>query len=171
MLSQTEALNDLLYARCAELYGALRLPACRLRLRQGTTDKPFDVYDSFRLRWVALTPEEWVRQHFVAFMTDVLGFSANRIANEVSLKLNAMSRRADTVVYDDMLRPMLIVEYKAPSVRLTGAVLEQALRYNLVFQAPAVMVTNGNDVFSVLRGAVRRGVLTAAEIKDILAGG
>lgn len=153
-----------MYAAAQRLYGTLHLPACELRLRGGSSGKPLDVYDPMRRRWVALTPEEWVRQHFVDFMIKGLGFSAMRIANEVPLKLNGTARRADTVAYDDNLRPMVIVEYKAPDIKLTRETLEQALRYNLVFDAPGLMITNGMDVYSVLHDRMVRGVIARKDL-------
>ena len=151
--------NEAMYAKATELCGELLLPPAALELRESKTDKIFDVYDAVRRKWVALTPEEWVRQHFVAFLVTHHGISLYRIQNEVSLKLNDTSKRADTVVYDDFLRPQIIVEYKAPDVTLTTDVLHQVLRYNLVFEAPAVMVTNGNDVYTLRNGKFSRGVL------------
>ena len=149
-----------LYAYAVEVYGKLRLPPCALRLRpRGGSAKPLDVYDGLRRKWVALTPEEWVRQHFVAYMIEQLGYSPLRMANEVSLTLNDTARRADTVVYDHSLRPVVVVEYKAPSISLTEEVLQQALRYNLVFNATGIMITNGMDVFSVKEGQLFRGVI------------
>lgn len=161
-MSVTERqLNERLYANAVEIYGALNIPPAALLLRRGVSEKPFDVYDPLRRRWVALTPEEWVRQHFVAYMVESLGFSALRMANEVTLKFNGMTRRADTVVYDRFMHPQVVVEYKAPSIPLTESVLNQAMRYNLVFRAPAVIITNGLDVFTVEHGVLRRGLIKA----------
>lgn len=148
-----------MYAVALNLMGELRLPPCNLRLRPSSTTKCFDVYDGLRRRWVALTPEEWVRQHFVSYMVEHLGYPSTRLANEMTLKLNNMSRRADTVVFDAVLHPLAIVEYKAPTISLTTDVLNQAMRYNLVFNAGAIMITNGRDVYSVIDNSVRRGVV------------
>ena len=156
------------YARAISLFGELRLPPCSLRLRTSNTTKCFDVYDVMRNRWVALTPEEWVRQHFVAFMIEQLGFPPSRIANEVTLRLNKTVRRADTVVYDDLVRPLAVVEYKAPSIRLTTEILSQAQRYNLVFNARLLMVTNGLDVYSIINNELRREVITYSRLKEYL---
>ena len=149
----------ILYREAFSIYGALNIPPCCLKLRRSQTTKSLDVFDSFRRRWVALTPEEWVRQHFTSFMIGTLGFSPFRIANEVALKFNGMNRRADTVVYDDKLRPLVIVEYKAPNIELNNTVLQQALLYNLVFEAPALMITNGKDTFSVVGDKIRKGFI------------
>ena len=105
-------------------------------------DKPF-ILDVIRRQYVALTPEEWVRQNFVHFLIEYKGYPQSLMANEVQLKLNGMSRRCDTVVYDRTLRPRVIVEYKAPSVSITQQVFEQICRYNMVLQVDYLIVSNG----------------------------
>lgn len=119
----------------------LNLPTCELRTQQqqGRTR----VFDVLRQRYVALTPEEWVRQHFVHFLIDVCGYSAALMGNEVQLSLNGMSRRCDTVVYDRQLRPRMIVEYKRPDVSITQRVFDQICRYNMVMQVDWLVVSNG----------------------------
>ena len=105
-------------------------------------DKPF-ILDVIRRQHVALTPEEWVRQHFVHFLINHKGYPQSLMANEVQLKLNGMSRRCDTVVYDRMLTPRVIIEYKAPTVNITQKVFDQICRYNLVLQVDYLIVSNG----------------------------
>ena len=105
-------------------------------------DKQF-ILDVIRRQYVALTPEEWVRQNFVHFLIEYKGYPQSLMANEVQLKLNGMSRRCDTVVYDRTLRPRVIVEYKAPSVSITQKVFEQICRYNMVLQVDYLIVSNG----------------------------
>ena len=105
-------------------------------------EKPF-IFDVIRRQYVALTPEEWVRQHFVHFLIAYKGFPQSLMANEVQLKLNGMSRRCDTVVYDRTLRPRVIIEYKAPSVNITQQVFDQICRYNMVLQVDYLIVSNG----------------------------
>ncbi len=105
-------------------------------------DKAF-ILDVIRRQYVALTPEEWVRQHFVHFLIEHKGYPQSLMANEVQLKLNGMSRRCDTVVYDRTLRPRVIIEYKAPSVSITQRVFEQICRYNIVLQVDYLIVSNG----------------------------
>lgn len=105
-------------------------------------DKLF-ILDIIRRQHVALTPEEWVRQHFVHFLINHKGYPQSLMANEVQLKLNGMSRRCDTLVYDRSLTPRVIVEYKAPSVNITQKVFDQICRYNMVLQVDFLIVTNG----------------------------
>ena len=120
----------------------LNLPpyAYRTRTQQGRTA----IYDRLRRRYVALTPEEWVRQHFVHFLIDHKHFPAMLMANEVSLDLNGATRRCDTVLcHRDGGRPRLIVEYKAPTVEITQAVFNQIVAYNSVLRADYLIVSNG----------------------------
>ena len=104
--------------------------------------KPF-IFDIIRRQYVALTPEEWVRQHFVHFLISEKGYPQSLMANEVQLKLNGMSRRCDTVAYDRTLCPRVIVEYKAPTVNITQQVFDQICRYNMVLQVDYLIVSNG----------------------------
>lgn len=101
------------------------------------------VYDTLRRKLVALTPEEWVRQHFVNFLVAHLGYPAPLMANEIGIELNNTRRRCDTVVFDREARPLVIVEYKAPDVTITQDVFDQVVRYNMVLQARYLMVSNG----------------------------
>ena len=105
-------------------------------------NRPF-IFDVIRRQYVALTPEEWVRQHFVHFLINHKGYPQALMGAEVQLKLNGMSRRCDTVVYDRTLKPRVIVEYKAPTVSITQKVFDQICRYNMVLQVGYLIVSNG----------------------------
>ncbi len=120
---------------------ALNLPPFEKKITE-KDGKPF-IFDVIRRQYVALTPEEWVRQHFVHFLINDKGFPQSLMANEVQLKLNGMSRRCDTVVYDRTLRPRVIIEYKAPSVNITQQVFDQICRYNMVLHVDYLIVSNG----------------------------
>ena len=101
------------------------------------------VFDILRQRYVELTPEEQVRQRFVHFLIEELGYSATLMANEVQLTLNGMSRRCDTVVYDRQLHPRMIIEYKRSDVQITQKVFDQISRYNIVMRVEYLVVSNG----------------------------
>lgn len=120
---------------------ALNLPTFDKKIIE--KDGKSSIFDVIRRQYVALTPEEWVRQHFVHFLITHKGFPKSLMANEVQLKLNGMSRRCDTVVYDRTLRPRIIVEYKAPTVNITQQVFDQICRYNMVLQVDYLIVSNG----------------------------
>jgi hypothetical protein len=119
----------------------LNLPAYRPKIsREGSK---FFIYDPKRRKKVALTPEEWVRQHFVNYLTVEKNYPGERLANEVAITLEQLSRRCDTVVYDRWLAPLAIVEYKSPAVPVTRKVFEQVARYNYALRVKCLMVTNG----------------------------
>lgn len=103
-----------------------------------------EIFDILREKWVKLTPEEAVRQHFVRWLITERDYPRFRMANEVSLSLNGMSRRCDTLIFDPSgVHPVAVVEYKAPTVRITAKVFAQAARYNTVFSTPVLIVSNG----------------------------
>ena len=119
----------------------LNLPPYPVRLG-GTHDRP-TIFDVLRRRYVALTPEEWVRQHFVHFLIGGKGYPQTLLANEVKLQVGDKRLRADTVVYDRELKPRMIVEYKAPNINVTQKVFDQIVRYNMVLKARYLIVSNG----------------------------
>lgn len=120
---------------------SLNLPpyATKVAVRDGKNT----IWDIIRRKYVALTPEEWVRQHFVHFLVEHKGYPASLLANEVALTLNGTSRRCDTVLYDRTLSPRMIIEYKAPHIPITQKVFDQISRYNLVFRVDYLIVSNG----------------------------
>lgn len=126
---------------------ALNLPAYDLDVAPDTRGR-LTVTDPLRRKRVVLTPEEWVRQHFVRYLVGTLGYPPLRMANEVGISLNGTLKRCDTVVYDGYMQPLVIVEYKAPHIALTQKVFEQIARYNLVMGAPWLIVSNGMQHFS-----------------------
>ena len=101
------------------------------------------VFDPVRRKWVVLTPEEWVRQHFLQHLVNDLGCPLSLIAVEKSITLNGMSKRADLVVHGNSGEPIALVECKAPEVKVVQAVFDQAARYNIVFKVKWLLVTNG----------------------------
>ena len=119
----------------------LNLPNFDIKIKK--TAEQLLVWDKTRRKYVSLTPEEWVRQHFVHFLVAEKGYREELIANEVSIKLNGTAKRCDTVIYDCQLTPLVIVEYKAPSVTITPKVFEQIVRYNMVLHVQYLIVSNG----------------------------
>ena len=122
----------------------LNLPEYGARVRR-LDDGAVQIYDDLRRKFVALTPEEWVRQHFVHWLLDVKHYPASLTANEVGLRLNGTLRRCDTVVFGRDGLPAVVVEYKAPEVAITQRVFDQIARYNLVMRAGYLVVSNGLD--------------------------
>ncbi len=120
---------------------SLNLPKYETKICE--RDGKLQIFDPLRKCHVALTPEEWVRQHFVNFLIESRGFPAALMANEVAITVNGMKRRCDTVVYDRQLQPRVIVEYKAPTVKITKEVFAQISRYNLTLKVDYLIVSNG----------------------------
>ncbi len=119
---------------------AIKYPQVKLQLKkQGSQTLVFDV---IRKAWFVLSPEEWVRQHLIHYLVEIKKFPVSLISVEKQVMLNLQSKRYDIVVYRD-LKPLLVVECKAPFIGLDTSVAEQALRYNLVLKAEYLMISNG----------------------------
>lgn len=120
---------------------SLNLPTynTKIAIREGKNV----IFDIIRKRYVALTPEEWVRQHFVHFLINHKGFPAALMANEVNLNLNGTKKRCDTVLYRRDLSARVIVEYKAPHIDITQEVFDQITRYNIALKVDYLIVSNG----------------------------
>lgn len=101
------------------------------------------VFDIFRKKYVVLTPEEEVRQRFARFLVSERGYPASLIQTECSLLVNKMHRRCDILVHKPAGTPALLVECKAPAVRITQDVFDQVARYNMTFRVEYLVVTNG----------------------------
>ena len=115
------------------------------------------IYDPVRRMYVALTPEEWVRQSLLNYLLGYRGYPAGLMAVERLVEVNRQPQRADVVAYSRRAIPYLLVGCKAPSVPIDRAVLEQAARYNAVLRARYFAVTNGlvSHIFAVEGAAPR----------------
>lgn len=120
---------------------ALNLPVFEYKIRQHEGKN--QIFDPLRRKFVVLTPEEWVRQHFVNYLIVEKGFPAGRISNECNINLNGQKRRCDTVLYNEFLHPLVIVEYKAPEITISQAVFNQIAAYNMVLKVKYLIVSNG----------------------------
>lgn len=101
------------------------------------------IFDEIRKKWLQLTPEEWVRQHTIFYLVDQKKFPAGLIGVEKSIKVNGLNKRFDLVCFDQQAKPLMLVECKAPEVRITQDTLDQALRYNSQLQVGFLLLTNG----------------------------
>jgi len=142
----------------------LKLPPCSLRIKAGPGNRL--VYDSLRRKYVALTPEEWVRQHFVNYLTGFLGYPPGLIKVEASFRLHGMLRRADILVHDRDGEPVLIVECKAPQVKITQEVFDQIINYNFSYGVPYLVVTNGITHFAARTDIAKRSFELLDSIPD-----
>jgi hypothetical protein len=107
------------------------------------------IFDSFRNRWITLTPEEWVRQNFAQFLVSELEYPQSLLLLEQKITLNNLTRRCDIVVYNRSGAPVMLAECKSPDIGLTQRVFDQIARYNLVLGVKFLAVTNGLDHFCV----------------------
>jgi len=121
----------------------LNLPEHTFRFKE-EGNKTF-IFDDFRKKFVVLTPEEWVRQNFLMYLITGLDFPKSLISVEAGLKLYQRVKRADIVVYNKQGSPVLIVECKAPEIKLNEKVFDQIVRYNMALQVNYMIVTNGLD--------------------------
>jgi type I site-specific restriction-modification system R (restriction) subunit len=110
-----------------------------------------EFFDPIRKKWVPATPEEEVRQQFIQFLLTVKNIPASHLSVEREITVNGLSRRYDLVVFNEEGKPWMVVECKAPHVKLTQEVMEQAGRYNKSLRATIIGITNGkeNRFFSV----------------------
>ena len=120
----------------------LNLPPFNIKVaeREGQTT----IYDFLRHRYIRLTPEEWVRQHFTHFLVEHKGYPTTLLANEVTIDVNGVARRCDSVLYKAAGgMPRMIIEYKAPHIHITQSVFQQIYSYNSVLRADYLIVSNG----------------------------
>jgi hypothetical protein len=106
-------------------------------------DHLYFIFDEIRKKHLVLTPEEWVRQHFIRFLLTEKNFPAALLLIEGGLNLNQTKKRSDILVYDNQGEKIMVIECKAPSVSITQATFDQAARYNSVYKAKWLAVTNG----------------------------
>lgn len=102
------------------------------------------VFDEIRKKFIVLTPEEWVRQHVVHYLMQEKKYPKSLINIEKLLSVNGLTKRYDVVVFNPDGSIFLLVECKAPQVKITQSVFDQIARYNLTMQSELLMVTNGH---------------------------
>lgn len=119
----------------------LNLPAFEFRIR--ATNGRDEIFDLSRKRYVSLTNEEWVRQHIIVYLHFHLKYPLSLIAVEKKITINTLTRRFDIAVYGHEGKPLMLVECKAPEIKINQAVIDQAGRYNLTLNVPYLCVTNG----------------------------
>ena len=120
---------------------SLNLPQinCNIRKNDG---KP-EIFDTVRKRYVTLTPEEWVRQHFIHYLVHDLSYPKSLISVETGLKYHDVDKRTDILVYNREMAPLLLTECKSFKVKITQSSLDQVAIYNRIIQAPYIVLTNG----------------------------
>lgn len=123
----------------------LNLPPFEYKIKE--IEGKICIFDSIRRKYLVLTPEEWVRQHFVHLLMNHYQYSKNLIRLEGGLKYNQLQKRSDIVIFDQAGMPSLLIECKAPEVSINQAVIEQASRYNHTLRCPYLAITNGLKTF------------------------
>jgi len=135
---------------------ALNLPSFEYQLKN-SENKTF-IFDVIRKKYIQLTPEEWVRQHFVHLLINQKAYPKSLISIEKQLTINKLKKRTDIVVYNNLGLPHLIVECKAPSIKINQTVFDQIARYNLNLQARYLVLTNGLQHFFAEFDLQKQGV-------------
>jgi len=121
----------------------LNLPTYNFKLK--SNENKTLIFDNIRKKYVVLTPEEWVRQHYIYFLIEEKGYPRSLIAIEKQLVINNRKKRTDILIFNTSGNPQIIVECKAPSIKITQATFDQIARYNLKLKANYLIVTNGLD--------------------------
>ena len=124
---------------------SIQFPEPIFRLKK-EKEKDF-IFDSLRKKWLLLTPEEWVRQNFVQYLIQVKNYPADLIAQEKVLQLGELKKRFDVLVYDRHHKPWMMIECKAPEIKLDEGVLQQVLRYHISIPVGFLIITNGQTSY------------------------
>ena len=119
----------------------LNLPSYTFKLK--SNENKTLIFDNLRKKYMVLTPEEWVRQHFVQFLIEEKKYPVSLIAIEKQLVINNLKKRTDIVIFSSDGTPNIIVECKAPKIKIGQDTFDQIARYNLKLDANYLIVTNG----------------------------
>ncbi|MEY3398820.1 MAG: hypothetical protein RL220_1414 [Bacteroidota bacterium] len=128
-----------------KIFPQLSFPSIEPRIRESGAG--LEVFDNIRRKWIRLTPEEWVRQHVVAFLINERGYPSGLIQLESGLKFHGLARRSDILCLDRFGNQLLLVECKAPEIEVNQSVMDQAARYNLTIGARYILLTNGIQLY------------------------
>ena len=120
----------------------LNLPNYEFKIIKNESGK-LQIFDDLRKKYVALTPEEWVRQNFIKFLIENKNFPKSLIAIEKGLVVNRQNKRFDAVAYNNLSQPVMVMEFKAPGVKITQKVFEQIANYNQMLKVKYLAVSNG----------------------------
>jgi hypothetical protein len=132
--------------RFAFLGKEMNFPELEFQIKE--TDGKLSIFDSLRKKYLILTPEEWVRQHMIAFLIQFRNYPKSLFALEKGLHYNSLQKRSDILVLDREGKPFLLIECKAPEIVLSMKTLEQVCVYNKSIKAPHIGITNGmNHLF------------------------
>lgn len=119
----------------------LNFPSSKFKLKE--SDGKLFIFDDARKKYFVLTPEEWVRQNCLHYLRDTKGFPISLLAVEKGIKINNQNLRYDIVAYSKNAKPILLVECKAPEIKISQSTFDQIAAYNIKLDVPFLMVTNG----------------------------
>ena len=121
----------------------LNLPPYEIKITE--KDGKRMIFDFLRRKYVALTPEEWVRQHFIHYLIEHKGYPKGLLGNEIELQIGDKRLRCDSILYNKETKPQMIIEYKAPTVPLQQKVFDQISAYNLLLRVDYLIISNGME--------------------------
>ncbi len=124
---------------------ALNLPIYKFKIK--SNENKYVIFDIIRKKYVSLTPEEWVRQHFIHFLIEEKNYPKSLISIEKKLIINGLTKRTDILVFNNHGLPNIIIECKAPSIKINQNTFDQIAQYNLNLDAKYLIVTNGLEHF------------------------
>ncbi|MBP5302854.1 MAG: type I restriction enzyme HsdR N-terminal domain-containing protein [Bacteroidales bacterium] len=142
----------------------LNLPPYPIKIQEKGEKR--QIFDFLRRKWVALTPEEWVRQHFTHYLVEHKGYPKALLANEVELRIGEKRLRCDTLLYNRELRPRMIIEYKAPHIQIQQKTFDHIVAYNLLLHADFLVISNGLQHYCCQMDYERRSYRFLTEIPD-----
>jgi hypothetical protein len=119
----------------------LNLPQYEIKI--GEKDGKRTIFDFLRRKYVALTPEEWVRQHFTHYLVEHKGYPKGLLGNEIELRIGEKRLRCDSILYNKVAQPLMIIEYKAPTIQIQQKTFDQISAYNLLLHVDYLIVSNG----------------------------
>jgi hypothetical protein len=141
---------------------ALNFPAYKFRIQEEAG--ALKIFDPVRKKYVALTPEEWVRQHLIHYLSTDKGYPLGLMIVEKEFKYNNLSKRADIVLCDRTGAPLLMAECKSADVEITQSVFDQAMRYNLTMDVKIMVLSNGLNHFCFQLDKEKKTYLALTEI-------
>ena len=119
----------------------LNLPTYSFRIKEARDKKL--IFDEIRKKFLVLTPEEWVRQNFIKYLIEDKKYPPSLMAIEAGLKINQNQFRTDLLIYNRAGKPLVVVEFKAPHIKISQDAFDQIARYNIKFRVPYLVVSNG----------------------------
>jgi len=130
------------------MFPSLNLPTAKLKIENEK------VWDILQKKYVNLTPEEWVRQNIIHFLIEEKGFSKNLMQSEYTVKYNGLNKRCDIVIFNRKILPQVIVECKAPHIKIDEETFFQIAKYYSSLKAPLLFMSNGiQHVFALINNS------------------